>query len=156
MTTANPTAKRRKSTKAVTALRVAEVLRLRLDGAALHDIRDFAGQNGWQLSDSMLKKLIGKADALLKECQERKVSRLRALTAARMTTLYARALQAADFRTALACLEAEAKLLGLYEDNRGLERQMRELVKRLDAFEGKAGGVPADERLPPAFEKLAG
>jgi len=66
--------------------------------------------------------------------------------------MYARAVQAADYRTALACLQAEAKLLGLYEDNRELERMVRELVKRLDALDTPATSTPADERLPPAFE----
>lgn len=158
MTAANTTGKPRKSTNAVIAARVDEVLRIRIDGAGFHDIRRYAAENGWGVSDRQLERYIGKADRLLRERLERKASRLRALTVAKMRNLYARAVQAADYRTALACLQAEAKLLGLYPDNRELVGQLRELLKRLDAMEARTATrtAPADERLPQAFEKAAG
>lgn len=119
--------KPRKSTNAVVAQRVEEILRIRLDGAAFADIRDCAVQNGWGLSDSQLKKLIQKSDALLKERHERGVSRTFRLHIARRESLYARSAASADFRTALAVLSDMAKVEGLYFG----EKEWRELTKGL-------------------------
>ena len=103
-----------KSANAVVSQRVGEILRIRLDGANLADIRDYAGEKGWDVSDSMLKKHIEKADVLLKDRHDAGRARAIRLGLARRESLYARAVQAADYRTALAVLDSESKLRGLF------------------------------------------
>ena len=121
-----------KATNAVVLQRVEEVLAIRLDGAQLHDIRRYASENEWGVSDRQLERYIEKADGLLVERRQRKRSRMFHLHIARRESLYARALQAADYRTALAVLQDEAKLQELYLDERELRKVQREL-KELDA-----------------------
>ena len=107
--------------------RVEEVLAIRLDGAQLHDIRRYASENGWGVSDRQLERYIEKADRLLVARRQRKWGRMKALHVARREALYARALQAADYRTALAVLQDLAKLQELYLDERELRKVQREL-----------------------------
>lgn len=131
---AEPT-KPRKATNAVVLQRVEEVLAIRLDGAQLHDIRRYASENGWGVSDRQLERYIEKADKLLIERRQKKWKRMKALHLARREALYARALQSADFRTALAVLQDMAKLEELYLS----EKELREVKRRLRELEGIMG-----------------
>jgi hypothetical protein len=45
-----------KATKAEVAKRIYEVLRIRLDGAARHDICQYASENGWGLSELQIER----------------------------------------------------------------------------------------------------
>ena len=72
------------------------------------------------------------ADQLLIERRQKKWGRMKVMHLARREALYARALQAADYRTALAVLQDLAKLQDLYMDERELRKVQREL-KELDA-----------------------
>ena len=103
-----------KATNAEIALRVEEVLRIRLDGAQFHDIVQYAAEKGWNLKDRQIREYMSRADDLLVERQENKRKRLVALHLARRDALYARAVNAADYRTALAIASDAAKLQGLY------------------------------------------
>lgn len=141
-------AKPRKSTNAVVAGRVEEILRIRLDGAAFADIRDYAGQNGWGLSDSQLKKLIRKSDELLKERDDRSRARAIRLHVARRESLYARSVAAADYRTALAVLADDAKLRGLYLDEKALKANRQE-QQRLEAEMAEIMDILREHGLPP-------
>jgi hypothetical protein len=157
-----------KSDKAEIARRVEEVLRIRLDGAQFHDIVQYGSERGWNVSDRQLRKYLARADALLVERQDRSRTRVVARHLAQRMALYARAVNAADYRTALAILSDEAKLRGLYPD-----REVRELVKlaaaqgarieelerRLHAHATSAGAPSADpERgaVGPASDPDAG
>lgn len=131
-------AKGKKSQSVIVAQRVEDVLRLRIDGAMFADIRDFAVQSQWGVSDSMLKKYIQKADDLLKERTEKSRGKATRMHVARREGVFARALSAGDLRTALAALDSTAKLQGLFEDRRDLEKQLAELIARLSASEGAA------------------
>jgi len=51
----------KKATNAVILQRVEEVLVIRLDGAQLHDIRRYASENSWGVSDRQLERYIEKA-----------------------------------------------------------------------------------------------
>ena len=121
-----------KATNAVILQRVEAVLAIRLDGAQLHDIRRYASENEWGVSDRQLERYIEKADRLLVGRRQRKWSRMKALHIARREALYARAVQSADHRTALAVLQDMAKLQDLYLDERELRKVQREL-KELEA-----------------------
>ena len=131
-------AKGKKSQSVIVAQRVEDVLRLRIDGAMFADIRDFAVQSQWGVSDSMLKKYIQKADDLLKERTEKSRGKATRMHIARREGVFARALSTGDLRTALAALDNTAKLQGLFEDRRDLERQLAELLARLSESEGAA------------------
>jgi hypothetical protein len=114
----------KKSDKAEIARRVEEVLRVRLDGAQFHDIVQYGSEKGWGVPDRQIRKYIARADALLVERQDTSRKKVIARHLAQRQALYARALNVADFRTALAVLTDEAKPRGLYP-----EKDVRELVK---------------------------
>jgi hypothetical protein len=104
----------KKSTNAVVAARVDEIFAIRLDGAQFHDIVQYAAEKGWNVEDRQLRTYISRADDLLVERQEKSRRRVMARHRAQRRALYARAINAADYRTALAVLSDEARLLNLY------------------------------------------
>jgi hypothetical protein len=117
-----------KPTKAQVEARVDEILRIRLDGAEIWDVREYVreqeqtqgshwhlaeGQN--PLSDSQLWRYIAKSDRLLAEtCRASRKKVVRRHLAQRRN-LFAKALSAGDYRAALAAAESEARLQGLFE-----------------------------------------
>lgn len=121
----------RKSDNATVAQRVQEVLRIRLDGAEFHDIVQYASEQKWGVGERQLWNYVHKADGLLVERQERSRRRLLARHVGQRQALYARCVNAADFRTALAVLADLAKLRGVYPD-----RELREL-KQLAVTQGQ-------------------
>jgi hypothetical protein len=165
-----------KATKAQIDARVEEILRIRLDGAEIWDVREYVREKGqekgsvWELppdakplSDSQLWRYIAKADKLIADsCRASRKKRLRRHLAQRRN-LYAKAVIAGDHRAALAVLADEAKLLGLYPptDSAALAEIAR-LEKRLNALpcgqtetgpdrrpaDGTGGSTPATGPLP--------
>jgi hypothetical protein len=105
-----------KSTKVEVRKRVEEVFKLRLGGAEFADIREYAAapEQAWGVSDTQLWRYVRAADALVQERFDAKAGHLLARHLLQRHTLYAHALGAGDFRTALAVLQDEAKLEGLY------------------------------------------
>jgi hypothetical protein len=105
-----------KSSKAEVLKRVEEVFKLRLGGAEFHDIRDYARapEQAWNVSDSQLWRYIAAADKLVKERFDAKAEHLLARHLLQRRQLYAHAMGAGDFGTALRVLQDEAKLEGLY------------------------------------------
>ena len=120
---------------ATLALRVEEVLRIRLDGAQFHDVAQYAAEKGWGLKERQIRDYLRRADELLVARQDKSRKKVIARHLAQRTALYARAVNAADYRTALAILADEAKLRGLYP-----EKELRELVKL-----AAAQGIKIDE-----------
>ena len=115
------------ATKATASRRVEEVARLRLRGAAFWNLREHvrgkeAEEGGaWHLapgvkpmSDGQLWRYVKKADQLLSRSADRSRRQLLRMHLAQLGHLHYKAMQSADYRTALACLESEAELLGLY------------------------------------------
>jgi hypothetical protein len=143
-----------KADRATIAQRIEEVLRIRLDGAQFHDIVQYAAENGWGVNERQLWTYVRRADDLLVEGQEKKRKRVVAVHLARRETLYARCVNAADHRTALAVLADLAKLQGLYAS----DRDLKELIKlaaaqaeRLRELEDRlvAAGPPQSPSPPP-------
>jgi len=118
----------KKSDKTEVLKRVEEVLRIRLDGAQFHDIREYAVAHAWDVSDTQLRRYIQKADELLVERQDKKRKPLIARRIAQREALFARAVNAGDFRTANAILDSADKLRGLFP-----EKEIRELAKIITA-----------------------
>jgi hypothetical protein len=109
-----------RSTKADFLKRVEAVFKLRLGGAEFADIREYATapEQGWNVSDSQLWRYIAAADKLIKERFDARAEHLLNRHLLQRRTLYAHAMGAGDFRVALAVLQDEAKLEGLYPPNR--------------------------------------
>lgn len=116
-----------KATKQQTERRVEELLRLRLDGAEFWDICEYVrekdkdagsvwhrGPNEEPLSESQIRRLMARADELIRTSRQHDREQNIDLHLARRRNLYAKALLAGDVRVALACLRDEAELLGLY------------------------------------------
>ncbi len=105
-----------KSSKAEVLNRVEAVYKLRLGGAEFHDIREYAAapEQGWGVSDSQLWRYVRAADKLMKDRLDAKAEHLLARHLLQRRQLYAHAMGAGDYRTALAVLQDEAKLEGLY------------------------------------------
>lgn len=119
--------KTNKATAIQTRQRIDEVLRIRLDGAESWDVREYVREKEkepgsvWFLSDgeapmsdTHIWRYISWAGDALAESNEKSRKRLRERHLAQRRNLYAKATTAGDYRTALAVLADEAKLLGLY------------------------------------------
>jgi hypothetical protein len=152
----------KKSTNAVVARRVEAVLRLRIDGATFADIREYAGNptppdTPWGVSDSQLWKYVAASDEMMKEQSKTKAGAYRRLSIGRRESLYARALQAGDYRTALAVLQDLSKLCDHYTDPKHLRLlavQIQEITARLaalgpssDPTEATLDGLTPEEKL---------
>jgi hypothetical protein len=112
--------------------RVNELLRLRLDGAQHHDLMDYATEKGWGVTDRQIRTYMQRVDAILIERMEKKRRPVIARHLAQRQALFARAVNAADYRTALAILDSEAKLRGLFPD-----KDAKELLKVLGIQAGR-------------------
>ena len=150
---------RRPRTTAADAARLDTVLRLRLDGAQLHDLRGFCNDLGdeadkarggppWGVDDESLADLIARADDLLVARVERKRERAVAVQLARRDALFARAINAGDYGVALSILRDQADLLGMYPK----VEELRKLVKAQDAIIREL----EDQREPPALRPAEG
>lgn len=100
--------------------RVKEVLRIRLDGAQLHDVVEYAKEKKWKLDEAACARLIRRADDLLAKRRDDNEDRVLALRIAQREALFARAVNGADYRTALSILADIARIEGA--DN-GRERK---------------------------------
>jgi hypothetical protein len=103
-----------KATKAEVAERVEAVLRARLDGAQFHDIRQYAAEKEWGVSERQLWRYVAASDEMLAQRQERDRGKLFARHVAQRQALYARAVKSGNYRVALAAARDEAELLCLY------------------------------------------
>lgn len=120
--------------------RLAEVLRIRLDGAQLHDVIDYAAEKAWGLTEAEVRALIRRADDTLVARRETSKKRIRARHVAQREALYARALNGGDVRTALAVLADLAKLQGLTDE----ARQRRDLLNLARAQDARIAELEAD------------
>src|SRR5262245_26712921 len=139
--------------KAQIEQRVAEVLAIRLAGAQLWDVREYVREkeaedgSPWRLaegqkplSDSQLYRYIAKADKLLlSNCRASRRKMIRRHQA-RREYLYGLAVNQGDIRAALACLDSDAKLRGLFDDE--LTRQLDEMQRQIAEIRRHGNGSP--------------
>jgi hypothetical protein len=117
----------KKADPALVARRIDDVLRIRLDGAEWWDVRDFVREkekeegsawfvpeDGAPLSDAQVRRYQLRADRLVQSSHERSRKKLLRRHLAQRRALYAKATTSGELRTALAVLQDEAQLLGLY------------------------------------------
>jgi hypothetical protein len=135
--------RRKKSTLAEVRRRVFEVLKLLLAGADLHQICDYAAlpEHAWGLSRSQIFRYIKAANRLMQRHFDAKAGHLLARHAMQRRLIYAHAMEEGDYRTALAALDSEAKLEGLFPPVK---------VAPTDPTGTKPydGGLSEDERRP--------
>lgn len=151
----------KQSDAAEVARRVEAVLRIRLDGAQHHDIVAYAEEQKWGVSDRQVRTYIRRADALLVERRDTSRRRLVARHIAQRESLFARAVNGADYRTALAVADSLSKLQGLFTDSRDLKEGARlvELETRLEDARRHPAGAPAAgpaDGSPPGADPGAG
>jgi hypothetical protein len=107
---------RHRATKAETMERVEQVLEVILHGGRLRNLRDFANQKGWNVSDSQLKKYRTRALELCRQQQEHDRDRTLAVHRMKREVIYARAMEANDLQTACRVLADDAALMKLYDE----------------------------------------
>jgi hypothetical protein len=141
-----------KPTKAILQQRLEGILEIRLCGATFYDARRYvaeketAGEQPWTIpsdgkpvSERTLWRYIKQTDGMIAQtCREGRKKLLRRHQAQRRN-LFAKCVNMGDMRAALACLDSEAKLCGLFDDE--LNRMVEKLAKEL--AELKANGDPA-------------
>ena len=111
-----------------------EVLRLRIGGAEFPDLVQFssAPEQNWQVGERQLWKYIAAADALCVKYFDSRAGHLLSRHLLQRRQLYAHALGAGDYGTALRVLESEARLEGIDQRDLGEEiERMREEIERL-------------------------
>ncbi len=99
--------------------RVQEVTRLLLAGAEFADIRQYALERKWEVSDRHIRRYIERAYRGLRKIGRRHRGQLLGRHVMQRRALYARSVKAGDMRTALQVVRDEANLLGLYELGKG-------------------------------------
>jgi hypothetical protein len=154
-----------KSTKAEVRKRVEEVFKLRLGGAEFADIVQYASapEQAWGVSERQLWNYVAAADSLVKERFDARAEHLLARHLLQRRALYAHAMAAGDYRTALAVLQDEAKLEALYpptkiaptnpEGDREYAAVLKVVIEEVEA-PGDAGGTDPDGAAAPCPEEV--
>ena len=118
-----------KSTKETVRQRVDEVLTIRLQGAEFADIRQYAAEKGWNVSDRQLRRYVDWSDSRLAKTLEKDRAKLLNRHVAQRRALFARCMAVSDYSNARGVLADEAKLLGLYA--------AEDMAKRLEEIEAQ-------------------
>ncbi len=101
-------------TKQTLERRIEEVMHIILLGGEMHDLREYAREKKWNVADSTLYRYMADALELCRARVEKDRDKLIARHLMQRRSLYARAMEANDLRTALAVVKDEAELYGLY------------------------------------------
>lgn len=144
--------KQGKADNTTIAVRVEEVLAIRLDGAQFHDIVQYASKKGWGVCERQLRRYIERADELLTTRHEKDRDKLLTFHHAARMALYARCVNAADYGNARATLADEAKLRGLYPAEKS-ETNITGVVKEfiIVTVDDGSAGAP-DDPTPPGTD----
>jgi hypothetical protein len=103
-----------KSSKATVLKRVQEVTRLILAGAEFPDLRQYAAEQDWKVSERQLHRYMSMAHKNMAKAVRRNTEELVGRHLMQRRALYARCIKANDLRTALSVLMDEASLQGIY------------------------------------------
>lgn len=103
-----------KSSKATVLKRIQEVSRLILAGGEFPDVRQYAAEQDWKVSDRQLHRYMSVSHKRMAKAAKRNTEELVGRHLMQRRALYARCIKANDLRTALAVLNDEANLQGLY------------------------------------------
>lgn len=153
----NPEGRRKaKATRLQKQARLEEILRIRLEGAELWDIREYVSERSKEpdspwvvneglepLTDSALRAYIAEADKLARSTVNGKRETIIRDHLAKRKALYAKAVTANDYRTALVILKDECELRGLYELE--LHKEQERQAKKLADLERLLTGKTDDD-----------
>ncbi|HUQ71569.1 MAG TPA: hypothetical protein VM165_18720 [Planctomycetaceae bacterium] len=103
-----------KSDKLVVQRRIQDVTKLVLAGAEFGDLRQFAADQGWNISDRQLRRYLEAAYQRMAKATRRDRQQLLGRHLIQRRALYARAVKTGDLWAALQMLRDEAALAGLY------------------------------------------
>src|SRR6185437_6820350 len=103
-----------KATKAEAMNRLQEVTKLLLAGAEFGEIRQFAAERQWDVSDRSVRRYMEVAYKRMADAAKRDSKQLLGRHLMQRRALYARCLKQGDHRTALNVLKDEAALQGIY------------------------------------------
>jgi hypothetical protein len=103
-----------KSNRITVASRVHDVMKLIVAGAEFPDIRQYATDKNWNLTERQIWRYVKAAHRQFAEAIGRDRDELLGRHLMQRRALYARALKVGDLRTALMVLQDEASLFGLY------------------------------------------
>ncbi len=146
--------KHRKADGATIDGRIDEIIAIRNDGASFIQVQQYSAAHAWGgepgagLSERQLWVYWTRASKRIKEHQEKNRALFLAEHLSQRTNLYARAVNAADLRTALAILDSKARLQGLLIDSkelRELAKLLAEQTKQIAALEEAANAVRANQ-----------
>ena len=132
-----------RASDAEVAARVAEILEIRLDGVEFSDVVSFCKEKGFNVSERQCGRYLEAADKLIVERCERSRKKLLTRHIAQRQKLFARCVNAASHRDALAVLADLAKLQGLYpseHDLKALAKQQAEQNQKVKDLENRLGG----------------
>lgn len=87
-------------------------------GAEFLDIRQYASEQKWDVSDRQLWRYIAAGDKILEQTLDRDRARIINRHVAQRRALFARAMSVSDYGVAARVLKDEADLLGLYPPKR--------------------------------------
>ena len=110
------------ASKLIIRQRVEQVMKIRLLGALLPDIRNYAQEDDpetgrpWNVSDRTLARYVEQSDKLIAESFEPDRPKLFTRGIIQREALFARAMESGDLRTALAIADSRDRLLGLFPD----------------------------------------
>ncbi len=107
-----------KSAKITVAARVNDAFRLLLVGAEFADIRQYASEHDWGVSDRQVRRYVEMAHKRFAKASQRDRKQLLGRHLAQRRALYARAIKSGDLRSALQVLRDEAALEGLYPNGK--------------------------------------
>lgn len=149
--------RRTKADKALGEARVADVLRVILDGCQPFQMSEYVREQEsepgpWQrkegekpLSDRQIRRYVKEALGLIADISTEDRGKLLNRHVAMRRAIQARAIAAGELRVALAALDSEAELLGLGDLD--TERRIADLERRLSEAEARHGGKQATGRL---------
>ena len=103
-----------KSSKTTVLKRVEEIANLRLLGATHTNIRHYASEQEWGVTDRQVGRYITEADKSITKSVDKSRVKLIAWHHAARRALYARCMAVSDYGTAARLLKDEAELLNLY------------------------------------------
>jgi hypothetical protein len=103
-----------KATKAEAMNRLREVTKLLLAGAEFAEIRQFAAERQWGITDRSIRRYMEAAYKRMADASKRDSKQLLGRHLMQRRALYARCLKQGDHRTALNVLKDEAALQGIY------------------------------------------
>jgi hypothetical protein len=133
----------RRATAAERAARVELLVNLRLNGGEIQDALALAAEQGWGIGPREVHRLVRKADRAIVQTVEKDRERLIGHHVAKRRALYARCVADGDYRGALAVLDSEAQLLGLFAPkNVNLSRTERTVLQVVEVIVA-AGDAPA-------------